>query len=97
MEDFEKAATANRLTNNRKLEVVHAYLTSTAHTWYQDHNAANNVTHWEQFQGAPNNILQTFKQPFLDHFRTPNRIAVWQAELRNCKQFAGEAVDTYAN
>ena len=45
MEDFEKAATANRLTNDRKLEVVHAYLTSAAHTWYQDHHTANNVTH----------------------------------------------------
>ena len=45
IEDFEKAAIANRLTNDWKLEVVHAYLTGTAHTWYQDHNAANNITH----------------------------------------------------
>jgi Retrotransposon gag protein len=85
------------LTNDRKLEVVYVYLTSAAHTWYQDHHTANNVTHWEQVNAQPINILQTFKQPFLDHFRTPNQIAAWQAELRNCKQFAGEAVDTYAN
>jgi len=57
MEDFEKAATANRLTNARKLEVVHAYLTGAAHTWYQDHHAANNVTHWEQVNAQPINII----------------------------------------
>ena len=77
--------------------MVHAYLTGAAHTWYQDHSTANNVTHWEQVNNQPNNINETFKQPFLNHFRTPNRIVAWQAELRNCKQFAGEAVDTYAN
>ena len=66
MEDFEKAATANWLTNDQKLEVVHIYLTSTAYTWYQDHHAANNITYWEQVNAQPINILQTFKQPFLE-------------------------------
>ena len=81
IENFEKVATANELTNVRKLAVVPAYLTGTAAAWLQDRqaNLNTNPATWEHAQDAnAAQIALTFKQPFIDHFRNPSRIAMWQ-------------------
>jgi hypothetical protein len=100
IEHFEKAATANGLTDARKLAVVPAYLTGTAATWLQERqaNVATNPAAWTHAPGAnAAAIAVTFKQPFIDHFRTPGRIAIWQQALENHKQQPGETVDQYVS
>ena len=100
IENFEKAATANGLTDVRKLAVVPAYLTGTAAAWLQDRqtNPNTNPATWEHVANAnAAQIATTFKQPFIDHFRNPGRIAMWQQELDNCKQTIGQTVDQYVS
>src|SRR5579863_3606203 len=77
LEDFEKATTANRLMDPRKLAIVPAYLKGSANTWYQNRQLqqATQTTHWDVINGQNIPLVaNTFKQPFLDHFRTPARI-----------------------
>ena len=98
MESFERAATANGLTDARKLLVAPAYLTGTATAWLQGRQANNNTNPatWVHNNGDnPGAINLTFRQPFINHFRNPGRIAMWQQELDNCKQIAGQTVDQY--
>jgi hypothetical protein len=100
LEDFESAATANNLTQARKLQVAPAYLKGIAEAWYRDRqlNPRTATTHWEIV--IPNNAIvnpaNTFKQPFLERFRTATKIAAWQRELDSCTQQTGETVDAYA-
>ena len=90
LEDFESAATANNLTQARKLQVAPAYLKGIAEAWYRDRqlNPRTATTHWEIV--IPNNAIvnpaNTFKQPFLERFRTATKIAAWQRELDSCIQ-----------
>ena len=44
IENFEKAATANGLTDARKLAVVPAYLSGTAATWLQERQNLNTTS-----------------------------------------------------
>ena len=51
MEDFTRACNANRINDNRKLEVVLAYLKNSASTWWTTNQAlvnshANRITAW---------------------------------------------------
>ena len=100
LEDFESAATANNLTQDRKLQVAPVYLKGIAEAWYRDRqlNPRTATTHWEIV--IPNNAIvnpaNTFKQPFLDRFRIATKIAAWQRELDGCIQQTGETVDAYA-
>ena len=99
LEDFESAAIANNLTQDRKLQVAPAYLKGIAEAWYRDRqlNLRTATTHWEIV--IPNNAIvnpaNTFKQLFLDRFRTATKIAAWQRELDSCIQQTGETVDAY--
>ena len=98
IEDFEKAATANNYTNARKLQIVQAYLKGTATTWLykRQQSPATNPTAWEHQQGAnAAAIATTFRQPFVDHFRTEAKVAGWQQELTNHQQLS-LTVDQYA-
>ena len=97
LEQFESAAIANGLTDDRKLAVASAYLTGTAQAWIQERqtNQATNPIHWDV---TPQNNAQpavTFRQPFIDHFRNNAQVAMWQQELDNHKQLPGQTVDQY--
>src|SRR6266487_1864242 len=97
LEQFESAAIANGLTDDRKLAVALVYLTGTAQAWIQERqtNQATNPIHWDV---TPQNNAQpavTFHQPFIDHFRNNARVAMWQQELDNHKQLPGQTVDQY--
>ena len=76
--------------------MVPAYLTGTASAWLQDRqtNNATNPQTWTHAPGAnAAQIATTFKQPFIDHFRNPSHIAMWQQELDNHKQKTSEMVN----
>jgi hypothetical protein len=96
IEEFEKAAIANGYTDARKLQIVQAYLKGTATTWFHErqNNPATATQVW-------NTIIQvqvpnSFKQPFIDHFRTDTKVASWQQELTGLQQAAHQTVDQYA-
>lgn len=91
IEDFEKAATANNYTDARKLQIVAAHLKGTAATWFYDRqqNNATNPTSWVHNPGnTAAQIAVTFRQPFIDHFRTEAKICEWQQELTSHQQLA---------
>jgi urease beta subunit len=99
IEDFEKAATANNYTDARKLQIVAAHLKGTAATWLYDRqqNAATNPTTW--VHNAGDNAAQialTFRQPFINHFRTEAKICEWQQELTSHQQLA-MTIEQYAS
>jgi hypothetical protein len=97
IEDFEKAAAANQYTDARKIAVVGARLKSTAADWLRGRqaNIATDPVRWVHEQGHnPAEIAQSFRQPFIDHFRDNARIARWQQELDACTQ-GTETVDRY--
>ena len=99
LEDFENAATANGLTDNRKLQVVPAYLKGAAATWFAGRRAdpAMAPQYWEH-QGGWNaaQIAITLRQPFIDYFRTETKLASWQRELDIHQQGPTEFVEGYA-
>ena len=99
LEEFEKACTANNYTDNRKLQVVQAHLKSTAATWLhgRQSNAATNPTTWTTgIHPTPQQVANSFKQPFIDYFRTESRVASWQHELINHQQLSS-TVEQYAS
>src|SRR3954462_11940050 len=98
IEDFEKAAIANNYTNARKLQIVAAHLKGTAASWLYNRQQ-NNLTspqNWIHNAGDTQaRIALTFRQPFIDHFRTEAKICEWQQELTSHQQMA-MSVDQYA-
>ena len=99
LEDFENAATANRLTDNRKLQVVLAYLKGAAATWFAERRAdpATAPQHWgHQVGWNAAQIAVTLRQPFIDYFRTEAKLASWQRELDIHQQGPTESVEGYA-
>ena len=99
LEDFENAATANGLTDNRKLQVVPAYLKGAAATWFAERRAdpATAPQHWgHQVGWNTAQIAITLRQPFIDYFRTEAKLASWQRELDIHQQGLTESVEGYA-
>jgi len=97
LEQFESAAIANGLTDDRKLAVAPAYLTGTAQAWIQERQAhqATNPIHWDVTLQNNAQPAVTFRQLFINHFRNNTRVAMWQQELDNHKQLPGQTVDQY--
>lgn len=97
MRDFTNACNANGINNNRKLEVVPAYLKGAAATWWDTNQAlANgNVNRIATWTGAAGNNTE-FTHHFPIAFRTQTMIEIWNTELEQRKQRTGEDVSTYA-
>jgi len=96
LEEFTRACNANGIANNRKLEVVPAYLKGAASTWWNANQAlpngnANRITAW-----TGNNNNTDFIQNFPTAFRTQTLVEIWTTELEQRRQQPGEDVDTYA-
>src|SRR5256714_6978916 len=99
LEDFENAATANRLTDNQKLQVVSAYLKGAAATWFTERRAdpATAPQHWgHQVEWNAAQITVTLWQLFINYFRTEAKLALWQRELDIHQQGPTESVEGYA-
>ena len=97
LRNFTNACNANGINNNRKLEVVPAYLKGAAATWWDTNQAlanghANRIATWT---GVANNNTE-FTHHFPAAFRTQTMIEIWNTELEQRKQRIGEDVNTYA-
>jgi Retrotransposon gag protein/Zinc knuckle len=96
LEEFTRACNANGLNNNRKLQVVPAYLKGPASTWWTTNQAlangnANRITAW-----TGNNNNTDFTANFPAQFRSQTLIEIWSTELERRRQQPGESVSTYA-
>jgi hypothetical protein len=92
LRDFNLASTANGWNAARKLQVVPAYLKGSVATWYQITNAATNFVAWD---GANN--ATDFSFTFLQRYRTPAMVEMWETELDQRQQQPSETVDQYAS
>ncbi|CAB4466553.1 unnamed protein product [Rhizophagus irregularis] len=94
LRDYNAAAEANGWNNVRKLQVVPAYLRSTAAEWYQSLRQDNPgfITTWVAgLNGNANN----FEDRFLRRFRTAAMIEAWTIELEQRVQGPNETVEQY--
>jgi hypothetical protein len=97
IEEFEKACNANGISNDRKIQVVPAYLKGAAATWWTTNQAlaqnhANRIGVWTD----ANNNNTNFVVNFPEAFRTQTLIEIWTTELERRRQQPGESIDTYA-
>ena len=93
LRDFEVAATANGVTNARKIQIVRGYLEGAAAAWF-DQRAVNNaltLTSWTNM----GNDEHDFKHRFVLKFRTPRKVEQWQNELETLQQTG--SIDEYTN
>ena len=93
LRDFEVAATANGVTNARKIQIVRGYLEGAAAAWF-DQRAVNNaltLTSWTNV----GNDEHDFKHRFVLKFRTPRKVEQWQNELETLQQTG--SIDEYTN
>ncbi|GET04440.1 hypothetical protein GLOIN_2v1869520 [Rhizophagus clarus] len=81
LEDFTQACNANSIANNRKLEVVLAYLKSAASTWWNANQALPNNDLNKVIVWTGNNNNTDFIQNFLMAFRTQTLVKIWTTEL----------------
>lgn len=93
LEEFEQAAQANQYTDNYKLAVVSGYLLNEAQTWHQGVIALGGAGNFQSW-GNVNN--RNFRNMFLTHFRTPEKVLQWRFDLQSRIQSATESVDQYA-
>ena len=93
IDEFEWSANANNITNERKIEIVPAYLRGVAATWFQQRKLTNQnwPTSWKN-----NNDNTSFYQTFITQFRTNAQILAWQQQLRLRVQGVNEDVTSYA-
>ena len=99
LEDFEKAANANGISDARKLQVVPAYLKGAAAIWYSDRQADQNTNTqiWRALNNAnAQQIAHSFRQPFINHFKTESKISSWQRELKAHTQMPTDSIEKYA-
>ena len=96
LEDFTRACNANGINDVRKLEVVPAYLKSSASTWWTANQALNvgNVNRIVAWTGNNNNT--DFVINFPDAFRSQTLVEIWTTELEQKRQQPGENINTYA-
>ena len=97
IEDFEAAANANGWSTARRLQVVPAYLKDAAAQWLQEQKSddATRPTHWQTTDDHTDKKT-TFRQPFINHFRTTAKLDVWQNELDAHTQEPSDTVEKYA-
>ena len=87
LEAFEQACKANRVADNRILDILPNYLKGTALTWF----SKGNIIYWR------NNMLRnrSFVHQFKDHYCSIFRKQQWKHQLQNLKQRNGETIDEY--
>jgi len=88
LESFDKACSANRVNEARKLILAGSYLKGTALTWYNQHHFG----YWNNPQYA----TVSFTHQFQNEFCNPFKISQWKHQLRNRKQRPGETIEEYA-
>ena len=93
LRDFEVAALANGITNNRKIQVVRGYLEGAAASWFDEQRNLQNDT----LQDWTNNNQDhtNFKLCFEQQFRTQQKLDKWQDELETLQQTG--SVEQYTN
>ena len=90
LQEFRRAATANRWNAARKLALVPVYLKGIALDWYTSQNPLPNVFNDDNQQA------RSFQHLFKDRFITTKQKAEWQKQLFNIKQ-GTDSVDAYVN
>ena len=97
LQDFENACQANAITDNRKIQIVGAYLKGAAATWLANKRIiANWPTQWNPVDNTANSQNASFTYQFKLQFRTQDRVYEWQRQLKERKQLPGESVEQYA-
>jgi hypothetical protein len=86
---FERAATANQWTNNRKIAIAAGYLRDAAAKWYDENQL--NFQNWA-VQGSQYN----FTNQFLDYFANATMKNKWMTDLELIRQQLGQSVADYA-
>ena len=74
LDEFNRAANANNMSDTRKLQIVSAYLRGIAANWYQQAIQVNN--NWPADWTGNNN--NAFSYVFLTQFKTSTQIISWQ-------------------
>jgi hypothetical protein len=87
LEGFERACNANRVHEDRALQLVGSYLKGTALTWFN----RQQFRHWDNQQYPDISFVNLFKT----QFNNPFRISQWKHQLRNRKQKPGETIEEY--
>ena len=90
LQEYRRAAVANKWTNARKLELAPVYLKGVALDQYQ--NLPATLTAFDDYVNANT----SFKHVFRAHFYTTKQRALWQKQLFEIKQ-GTDSVDTYVN
>lgn len=96
LEEFTRACNANGINDNRKIEVVPAYLKNSASTWWTTNQALNNGNANRIVAWTGNNNNTDFIQNFPAAFRSQTLMEIWTTELEKRRQQPGESVDDYA-
>ena len=98
LQDFENACQANTISDNRKIQIVGAYLKGAAATWLANKRLLTHdwPTQWNPTNNQQVNQLASFTCQFKIQFRTQDRIYEWQRQLKERKQLPGESVEQYA-
>src|ERR1044071_3470912 len=95
IDQFERAATANRWRNGRLLAIAQGYFKGAAADWVRAATAAaanNRITAWDA-NGAP----QTSLRPrMIEKFAPESKQNKWYQELMTTRQRATESVDDYS-
>ena len=86
LEGFQRACAANRVAENRMLDILPSYLKGTALTWFNQCGAHR----WRSIIPT-----QSFVQLFQDHYCNIFRKQQWKHQLQNLKQRNGETIDEY--
>ena len=95
IDQFERAATANRWGDGRLLAIAQGYLKGAAADWVKAATAAaavNRITSWDT-NGAP---LTSLKPRMIEKFAPESKQNKWYQELMNTRQRATESVDDYS-
>ena len=87
LEAFDRACSANRITEARKLTLVSSYLKGTALTWFNQ----SHFGYWNH----PQYTTVSFVSKFREQFCNPFKISQWKHQLRNRKQKSGETIEEY--
>ena len=79
LQDFEVAARANGITDERKIQIVRGYLEGSAAAWF-DQRATDNALILNNWTNVGNDE-HDFKHRFVLKFRTQRKVEQWQNEL----------------
>ena len=89
LEEFDDACKANRINNERKIEIIPAYLKGIAHSWW------NQIKTTTQYWDATYHQNHSFVPQFKTKWCTTHQKSRWMNQLRNRTQKSGETVDEY--